>query len=67
MFGPLPIRILAGTTSVAHGLPKFEDIAGINFLRDKFLYENKSTSMPLINALEPFSGTDLLVKAEQTK
>src|SRR5918992_3884113 len=28
MFGPLPIRILAGITFVAHGLPKFEDIAG---------------------------------------
>jgi putative oxidoreductase len=28
MFGPLPIRILAGITFMAHGLPKFEDIAG---------------------------------------
>ena len=28
MFGPLPIRILAGITFIAHGLPKFEDIAG---------------------------------------
>src|SRR5918992_3083413 len=28
MFGPLPIRILAGITFLAHGLPKFEDIAG---------------------------------------
>jgi putative oxidoreductase len=26
--GPLPIRILAGITFIAHGLPKFEDIAG---------------------------------------
>src|SRR5215216_3947845 len=28
MFGPLPIRILAGITFMAHGLPKFEDITG---------------------------------------
>jgi putative oxidoreductase len=28
MFGPLPIRILAGITFIAHGLPKFENIAG---------------------------------------
>ena len=28
MFGPLPIRILAGITFIAHGLPKFEDIIG---------------------------------------
>jgi putative oxidoreductase len=28
VFGPLPIRILAGITFIAHGLPKFEDIAG---------------------------------------
>jgi putative oxidoreductase len=27
-YGPLPIRILAGITFIAHGLPKFEDIAG---------------------------------------
>jgi putative oxidoreductase len=26
-YGPLPIRILAGITFIAHGLPKFEDIA----------------------------------------
>jgi putative oxidoreductase len=28
VFGPLPIRILAGITFIAHGLPKFENIAG---------------------------------------
>ena len=28
MFGPLPIRILAGITFIAHGLPKFENITG---------------------------------------
>ena len=28
MFGPLPIRILAGITFIAHGLPKFEDVTG---------------------------------------
>jgi hypothetical protein len=28
MFGPLPVRILAGITFIAHGLPKFENIAG---------------------------------------
>ena len=28
IFGPLPIRILAGITFIAHGLPKFEDIIG---------------------------------------
>jgi putative oxidoreductase len=28
MFGPLPIRILAGITFMAHGLPKFGDIIG---------------------------------------
>src|ERR671922_2989471 len=28
MFGPLPIRIVAGITFTAHGLPKFENIAG---------------------------------------
>jgi putative oxidoreductase len=27
-FGPLPLRFLAGITFIAHGLPKFEDIAG---------------------------------------
>src|ERR671914_1448420 len=27
-YGPLPIRLLAGITFVAHGLPKFENIAG---------------------------------------
>src|ERR671910_651016 len=27
MFGPLPIRIIAGITFIAHGLPKFENIA----------------------------------------
>jgi uncharacterized membrane protein YphA (DoxX/SURF4 family) len=27
MFGPLPIRILAGITFIAHGLLKFENIA----------------------------------------
>jgi putative oxidoreductase len=27
-YGPFPIRILAGITFIAHGLPKFEDIAG---------------------------------------
>jgi putative oxidoreductase len=27
-YGPLPVRILAGITFIAHGLPKFEDIAG---------------------------------------
>jgi putative oxidoreductase len=28
LFGPLPIRILAGITFIAHGLPKFENVAG---------------------------------------
>ena len=28
VYGPLPIRILAGITFLAHGLPKFENIAG---------------------------------------
>lgn len=28
MFGPLPIRILAGITFIAHGLPKFENVVG---------------------------------------
>ena len=28
VFGPLPIRILAGVTFIAHGIPKFEDLAG---------------------------------------
>ncbi|HEX2472184.1 MAG TPA: DoxX family protein [Nitrososphaera sp.] len=28
MFGPLPIRILAGILFIVHGLPKFEDVAG---------------------------------------
>jgi putative oxidoreductase len=28
MFGPLPIRILAGITFFAHGRPKFQDVAG---------------------------------------
>jgi putative oxidoreductase len=28
MFGPLPIRILAGITFIVHGLPKFENVAG---------------------------------------
>ena len=28
IFGPLPIRIVAGITFTAHGLPKFENIAG---------------------------------------
>ena len=28
MFGPLPIRILAGITFIAHGSSKFEDVAG---------------------------------------
>jgi putative oxidoreductase len=27
-YGPLPIRLLAGITFLAHGLPKFENIAG---------------------------------------
>jgi putative oxidoreductase len=27
-FGPLPIRILAGITFIAHGLPKLSDISG---------------------------------------
>ena len=27
-FGPLPIRILAGIAFIAHGLPKFQDVAG---------------------------------------
>ena len=27
-YGPLPLRILAGITFLAHGLPKFENIAG---------------------------------------
>lgn len=27
-YGPLPIRILAGITFIAHGSPKFENIAG---------------------------------------
>ena len=26
MFGPLPIRILAGILFIAHGLPKFENM-----------------------------------------
>ena len=26
MFGPLPIRILAGILFIVHGLPKFEDV-----------------------------------------
>jgi putative oxidoreductase len=28
IFGPLPIRIIAGITFLAHGLPKLEDVAG---------------------------------------
>jgi putative oxidoreductase len=28
IFGPLPIRIMAGITFLAHGLPKLEDVAG---------------------------------------
>jgi putative oxidoreductase len=28
MFGTLPIRILAGITFIAHGLPKFQDVVG---------------------------------------
>jgi putative oxidoreductase len=28
MFGPLPIRILAGITFIVHGLPKFDNVAG---------------------------------------
>jgi putative oxidoreductase len=27
-YGPLPLRIFAGITFIAHGLPKFEDVAG---------------------------------------
>ena len=27
MFGPLPIRILAGITFIVHGLPKFENVS----------------------------------------
>jgi len=27
-YGPLPIRILAGIAFIAHGLPKFENVAG---------------------------------------
>ena len=26
-YGPLPIRILAGIAFIAHGLPKFENVA----------------------------------------
>jgi putative oxidoreductase len=28
IFGPFPIRILAGITFLAHGLPKFENVVG---------------------------------------
>ena len=28
VYGPLPIRIIAGLTFIAHGLPKFFDVSG---------------------------------------
>jgi hypothetical protein len=40
MFGPLPIRILAGITFIAHGLPKFEDIAGTQVVVVSSYYYN---------------------------
>jgi hypothetical protein len=31
MFGPFPIRILAGIAFKTHGLPRFEDVVGTRF------------------------------------
>jgi putative oxidoreductase len=59
MFGPLPIRILAGITFIAHGLPKFENIAGT---QDFFGSTGLPPELPLpIGLLEVIGGTFLIV------
>jgi putative oxidoreductase len=59
MFGPLPIRILAGITFIAHGLPKFENIAGT---QDFFGSTGLPPELALpIGLLEVIGGTFLIV------
>ena len=59
MFGPLPIRILAGITFIAHGLPKFENIAGT---QDFFGSIGLPPELALpIGLLEVIGGTFLIV------
>jgi putative oxidoreductase len=59
MFGPLPIRILAGITFIAHGLPKFENIAGTP---DFFGSIGLPPELALpIGLLEVIGGTFLIV------
>jgi putative oxidoreductase len=58
-YGPLSIRILAGITFLAHGLPKFEDITGTQGFFG-------SVGLPLelaipIGLLEVIGGVFLLV------
>ena len=58
-YGPLPIRILAGITFLAHGLPKFENIAGT---QDFFGSVGLPPELALpIGLLEVIGGIFLLV------
>ena len=60
MFGPLPIRILAGITFIAHGLPKFQDVAGTQSF---FGSIGLPTELALpIGLLEVIGGIFLLVR-----
>jgi putative oxidoreductase len=58
-FGPLPIRILAGITFIAHGLPKFEDIAGTQGFFGSIGLPPEL--VPVIGLLEVIGGIFLLV------
>jgi putative oxidoreductase len=59
IFGPLPIRILAGIIFIAHGLPKFEDLAGTQGFFSSIGLPPEL--VPLIGLLEVIGGIFLLV------
>jgi putative oxidoreductase len=59
-YGPLPIRILAGISFIAHGLPKLFDIAGTEDFFANMVGLPAAMALP-IGLLEVIGGIALLV------
>jgi putative oxidoreductase len=59
-YGPLPIRILAGISFIAHGLPKLSDIAGTEDFFANMVGLPAAMALP-IGLLEVIGGIALLV------
>jgi putative oxidoreductase len=59
-FGPLPIRIIAGTAFIAHGLPKLANVAGTEALFASKMGLPAALALP-VGLLEVIGGIVLIV------